>query len=381
MILIGADFVPTAGNLALFQRGDASALFGPELERMLLEADFRIFNLETPLCGVSRPIAKTGANLSAPTDCVQAYRAIHTDLLCVANNHILDQGAAGLAETLALLRRNGIACVGAGADLAEAAQPFLFSHHGRTVGVYACAEHEFSIAAEDRPGANLFDPLESPEQIGALKARCDYLIVLYHGGKEHYQYPSPGLQKTCRKLVERGADLVVCQHSHCIGCEERWKGGTIVYGQGNFLFDNSSRALWQTSLLLRLDACGTVDYVPLVKNGSGVALAPEAQAREILDGFRQRSSEILQEGFVARRYEALARERLEAYLRAINGRHSVFFRLLDRLSGYRFSAALMRRRYGKRQQLLLQNYLECETHRELILAGLKQTVREPGGDV
>ena len=42
-----------------------------------------------------------------------------------------------------------------------------------------------------------------------LKKQCDYVIVLYHGGKEHYRYPSPYLQKVCRKIVDKGADIVV----------------------------------------------------------------------------------------------------------------------------------------------------------------------------
>lgn len=68
---------------------------------------------------------------------------------------------------------------------------------------------------------------------------CDYTIVLYHGGKEHYRFPSPNLQKYCRKFIEKGANIVICQHSHCIGCEENYKNGKIIYGQGNFLFDDS----------------------------------------------------------------------------------------------------------------------------------------------
>ena len=96
-----------------------------------------------------------------------------------------------------------------------------------------------------------------------MKAQCDYAIVLYHGGKEYYRYPSPNLQKTCRKLVEKGADLVICQHSHCIGCEEKYQDGTIVYGQGNFLFDHGDNEYWNTSLLVQIKDDGQINYVPL----------------------------------------------------------------------------------------------------------------------
>ena len=63
------------------------------------------------------------------------------------------------------------------------------------IGIYACAENEFTIATDTTAGANPFDPFESLDHIQNLKRSCDYVIVLYHGGKEHYRYPSPYLQK------------------------------------------------------------------------------------------------------------------------------------------------------------------------------------------
>ena len=114
MILIGADFVPTTSNTALFAGGNAEELFGSELNALLNSADYRIFNLETPLCDKPSPISKCGKNFMAPTACVNGYAAAHADLLTLANNHILDQGEAGLAATCGALQQKGIAYVGVG---------------------------------------------------------------------------------------------------------------------------------------------------------------------------------------------------------------------------------------------------------------------------
>src|SRR5699024_1436352 len=103
------------------------------------------------------------------------------------------------------------------------------------------------------PGANPFDPLESFDHIQELKSKCDYVIVLYHGGKERYRYPSPYLQKVCRKFAQKGADLIVCQHSHCIGAYEEFEGSTIIYGQGNFIFNTLNNEFWNTSLLIKVE--------------------------------------------------------------------------------------------------------------------------------
>ena len=374
MILIGADFVPTSSNKDLFIKGDLDRLFGDELLLLMKKADYRIFNLETPLCDSVHPIKKNGANFSAPCACVKTYCAVHADLLTLANNHILDQGVHGLESTWSVLRDNGIDTVGTGADLSSASEPFLFSCFGRKIGVYACAEHEFSITEEGRAGANPYDPLETPDHVAELKAQCDYVIVLYHGGREYYRYPSPNLQKTCRKLVEKGADLVICQHSHCIGCEEKYRNGAIVYGQGNFLFDNSNREEWQTSLLIGIDENFHVGYYPLIKQNNGVRLAPENKAKEILDAFYQRSREITEEGFIKKQYAEFSLKMIDSYLMAVSGKHSLLFRILNKLSGYRLKRLILKR-YTAEECICLQNYLECESIRELLAQGLRQKTR------
>ena len=236
-IIIGADLVPTSSNSGLFSSGKVEELVDASLMKILNESDYRIFNLEVPLSDVERPIVKCGPNLIAPSATIAGFKALHVDLLTLANNHILDQGEKGLSSTLQALSQHNIEYVGAGMDSEQAAQPFIFSFSEKKIGVYACAEHEFSIATVLTAGANPFDPLWSFDHVSSLKEKCDYVIILYHGGKEHYRYPSPGLQKVCRRFIDKGADLVVCQHSHCIGCEEKYNNGTIVYGQGNFLFD------------------------------------------------------------------------------------------------------------------------------------------------
>ena len=372
-ILIGADLVPTLSNEDLFKSGDAETLVGAQLLELLHNADYRIFNLEVPLTDRLTPIEKCGPALIAPTASVAGYGALKVDLLTIANNHIMDQGIQGLNATRKTLDANGIASVGCGDDLEQAARPYIFEQNGKKIGIYACAEHEFSIAEENRPGANPFDPLNSPDHVAALKAECDYVIVLYHGGKEHYRYPSPQLQRNCRKLVEKGADLVICQHSHCIGCEEKYLGGTIVYGQGNFLFDYSTSEYWQTSLLIQIADNFFVSYIPLVKHENAVRLAEGNKAEEILSAFYDRSRDILDPNVLQQKYAAFAKKMQEQYLlamRAVN-RRGFWWRVANKLTGQRWTKWMLSRRYNRAELIALQNFIECEAHRELLLQGLK----------
>ena len=375
-IVIGADLVPTKSNFNKFIDGDIDSLLGSELCQRINGADYRIFNLEVPLVDKKQPIAKGGSCLAAPIECVKGYKEMQVDLLTLANNHILDQDQQGLLSTCTVLDEVGIAYTGVGETPEEAAKPYIFECDGKRIGVYACAEHEFSIVTEYSAGANPIDLLETPDHIVTLKAECDYVIVLYHGGKEHYRYPSPNLQKVCRKLVEKGADLVICQHSHCIGCEEKYQGGTIVYGQGNFLFDHSESEFWQTSLLVQIGDDFEISYIPLKKNGNGVRCADKAEAEIILKDFRQRSVEIKDNVLLREKYSQFAASCLDSYLLTISGVGNKFvFRVINKLSHYRLAKWFIMRWYHKKSLLAMQNYFDCEAHRELLISSFEM-IRE-----
>lgn len=376
-ILIGADIVPTKSNIEQFNKGDAAFLVGSELLKILNDADYRIFNLEVPLTDVCSPIDKCGPNLIVPTSTINGYKSIGVDFVTLANNHIMDQGEQGLLSTCDLLRKNNIAYCGVGDNLNLAKVPYVFEISGKKIGIYACAEHEFSIATENSVGANPFDPLESFDHVSSLKQEVDYVIVLYHGGKEHYRYPSPNLQRVCRKFVKSGADLVVCQHSHCIGCEEKYLDGTIVYGQGNFLFDDSESEFWQTSLLIQIDNDCQISYIPLMKKGNGVRLASENDSNKILENFFGRSEEIKADGQIENKYNEFSQKMIDGYLLKLSGTGKSFvFRVMNKLTKQKYGKWILKNKIKKQQLLQMQNILECEAHRELLKVGIINKVKK-----
>lgn len=366
--LIGADLVPTQSNIDFFCVGDIEKVIDSELLKLLSDSDKRIFNLEVPLTDVKDPIAKCGPNLIAPVKTINGIKQLNPSLFTLANNHIMDHGVNGLESTVKTLTENKIPYVGVGENINEAQRPYIIDENGIKIGVYACAEHEFSIAGDNSPGANPFEPLESLDHIADLKSECDYVIVLYHGGKEHYRYPSPYLQKVCRKICEKGADLVVCQHSHCIGCEEKYNGSTIVYGQGNFLFDASESEFWQTSLLINAEFDSTamnIEYIPICKDKNGVRIASADEKKTIMDSFLKRSENILNKDFLEKEYDKLVNSMIDNYLCSICGM-SILFRILNKLCGHR-----LKYKISKKRRLALNNYFECEAHRELLIRGVK----------
>ena len=375
-ILIGADFVPTNSNSRYFENGDAESLVGAELLEMMLQADYRIFNLEVPLTNSAQPIKKCGPNLLAGTDTVNGYRALRVDLLTLANNHILDQGINGAISTQKTLDNAGINHVGLRGKNVSDNGSFIFPFNGKKVGVYACAEHEFSTLDSYEIYANPFLEKQACESIRDLKTKCDYIIVLYHGGKEYYQYPSPKLQNNCHMLINSGADLVVCQHSHCIGCEEKYEKGTIVYGQGNYLFDLSNNEYCQTGLLIEINSDFEVSYIPLAKKGHSVSLAMGSEGEEIIKNFNLRSMQIQEAGFVVENYNKFAQKMLETYFWTLSGKESLLFRLLNKLSHGKLRSWSLSRKYSNEAIMKIYNCLICEAHNELLIKGLENRIYE-----
>ena len=376
-IIIGADVVPTASNVDCFIEGDSKSIIGTGLIDFLGNSSYLICNLETPLCDHKSPIEKVGPNFASPTSAANGLKSIKINLVSLANNHINDQGENGIIETCKALSDAGIPYLGVGVSSNEAGKPHFFEFCGKRVGVYACAENEFSAAKNDFSyGANTFDPFISFDHISKMREECDFVIVLYHGGKEYYRYPSPYIQKVCRKIVDKGADLVICQHSHCIGCKEVYEGATIVYGQGNFIFNKKSDEFWDTSLLIRLNSSLEVDYVPILRTEKGTRLADNSEAAVIMEQFDDRSRRICIPGVIDEEYSKFAKQYLNKYIVVLNGKKSIVFALVNKLFNNAIGKMIIRFFYPKRQKLLIKNYIECESHRELLLKGINDAISD-----
>lgn len=100
----------------------------------------------------------------------------------------------------------------------------------------------------------LLNPVDNFYKIQEAKRNANYVIVIIHGGPEHYQLPTPRMQKTYRFFVDAGADVVVNHHQHCYSGYEIYKEKLIFYGLGNFCFDIETKRndAWNEGFMLTL---------------------------------------------------------------------------------------------------------------------------------
>ena len=122
-----AGDVNFAGRTARLLTDPATA-FGP-IAGVLRSADFTAVNLETAITSRGTPQPKT-YHFRAPVAAFTALRDAGIDLVTMANNHVLDYGTAGLADTLAAARSARFPYVGIGTSAAAAWAPYLTTIKG-----------------------------------------------------------------------------------------------------------------------------------------------------------------------------------------------------------------------------------------------------------
>ncbi len=300
-IVIGGDIsIKSEDAKAAFGAKQTGKVFDKGMRDLFRSADEVIVNLECVVTDKDTPIKKFGPNLNAPFGTGDVLKEAGVTLCALSNNHIFDFGKAGMKDTFAELERCGLPYTGYGQNVQDARKNYILEKDGKKVAVINVCEHEYSYALENREGAREYDPYDTSDDIMSAKKNADYVIVIYHGGKEHCRYPSPRLLKLCRSMVHHGADVVLCQHSHCIGCYEKYQGSHILYGQGNFHFawkmeTEEKCRMWDTGLVAVIDIDDKglkFDMLPTVMQAPCLCLAEGEEKQQLLDELYERSKSL-----------------------------------------------------------------------------------------
>jgi poly-gamma-glutamate synthesis protein (capsule biosynthesis protein) len=245
-----------------------------DLLPLLIQKDVSLVNVESPITNVLDPIRKTGPNLLSSPLAIEILKYGGFDIACLANNHILDQGAKGLINTIELCKHHNIQPIGAGSDLDEANKIFYKDMKGIRIAIINITENEFSIADKSSAGAAPYDLINNFKTIRKAKENSDYVLMIFHGGMEHYHLPTPNMVKTLRFFVDCGVDAIVCHHSHYPTGYEFYDEKPIVYGTGNFFFDlPAPTKQWNLGYLVTLK----IDFT---NKRTGLEIVPFSQNRE-----------------------------------------------------------------------------------------------------
>lgn len=289
-ILLLGDVSATDLTTPFFKAKDVKTLFA-DTKTLFDASDFSVVNLECAITDSENEIKKFGPNLKTPYETAFVLKELGVDCCGLSNNHIFDFGVEGVNDTFKALKDAGLDCTGFGENYEDARKNYIINKNGEKIALITVCEHEYSYALPDRMGARPFDEFDTIEDIRNAKKEADRVVVMYHGGKEHCYYPSPRIRKVCKAMVKNGADVVLCQHSHCIVSYEEFLGGHILYGQGNFQFCKPHKSEgWHSCLAVMYDTeNNSVEFTPLICDGPSIKIAKGADAEKIMSGFIERN--------------------------------------------------------------------------------------------
>jgi poly-gamma-glutamate synthesis protein (capsule biosynthesis protein) len=190
-------------------------------------------------------------------------RAGFTVMSC-ANNHISDNGRAGVLATLELLAAHGITSCGAGPTPTEARKPTILMRNGKRVGFLAYtavrdqktraslpeianvhAETWYTNVEPNQPGTPpLVSSRMSPadlrsvvDDVRSIRSKVDVLIVSFHWGIHLLPYVIADYERELAcATIDAGADAIFGHHQHTLKPVEIYAGRPIFYGLGNFAF-------------------------------------------------------------------------------------------------------------------------------------------------
>ena len=365
-----------AGDLSLQDRAhrliwDENQLnksFG-SLKEVICRNDFALVNLESPVTNNNEPLLKDGPILKNNKSVFDIIKYCDFDVITLANNHLKDYGTKGVSDTISCCKDQNLLFVGAGSNIEDARKPLVLSDDNIRIGIINVCEHESSIASKVSAGSNPYDISNLFYDISSLKKKVDKIVVIIHGGREHYQLPTPRMKREYHLIIDMGADVIVNHHQHCYSGYEVYNDKLIFYGLGNLFFDNPSKRnmIWNYGLLLQL---------VIEKDQVGYNLIPfeQCNANPVINFINYEEikikidelNEIISDDTVLES----AFEKMVEGLRPLSpflpyGNH--YLRAL-------YNRGLLPDFITKKNKVKIENSLSCETHLEVLLHYLNRSL-------
>lgn len=256
----------------------------------------------------------------------------------------------------------------------EAEKPLYKTIGSQNLAVINCCEHEFSIATDKNAGANPLNPIRQFHAIQEAKQKADYVLVIVHGGHEHYQLPSVRMQETYRFFIDAGADAIVNHHQHCYSGYEVYCGKPIFYGLGNFCFDESGSLpdSWYNGYLVVLD---------FHEEKVNYRIYPYVQCKEnatvsLLHDRTEFDKSIAVLNDIIADPQKLRKANDEYYSTTVKNFMAMYQPYENRILNKLYRMHLLPSLVSKKKFLRILNYIDCETHRDKQLFALKKIVEK-----
>ena len=211
--------------------------------------DVRVLNLETSVTGKGTFASEKGLHYRMHPRNLPCLAIARPDACALANNHVMDFGPQGLADTLNALSGAGLPAVGAGGDAGEARRPAIVTlRPGRRVVILSCGMASSGIpsswaATSDLPGINFIAELSDASaaqvagQVETMKQPGDVVVASLHWGSNWGYTILDDQIRFAHHLIDSGVDVIHGHSSHHPRPIEVYRGKLILYGCGDLIND------------------------------------------------------------------------------------------------------------------------------------------------
>ena len=374
-VLVAGDYSPKERLQKALDDGTYTAMFSG-VRDIVSSVDYSIVNFETTVPTVdSKPIPKVGCHLYAKENAFDLLTFLGFRMLTMANNHVMDYGAIAMDNSRRLALNRGFDIVGVGHNLSEARKYKVVHIKGKRIAVINACEHEFSIATDQEAGCNPLDEINLSYDIRSAKEESDYVIVIIHGGHEHYNLPSPRMKKTYRFFVDQGADAVLNHHQHCYSGYEVYHGKPIFYGLGNFCFDSASdikhrHKTYTTGLMVKLVMSDTIGFelIPYLQcyKHPGVYLKKGQSKNDILNDVDALNAIISDDELLNASFVKLAKSKRDFIFRG-------FRPYTSRVANALYYRGLLPSFLSDERLMIIKSIIKCESHNEVLTNNLNHS--------
>lgn len=368
-ISIAGDLCPRGRAAEVVNNGDFG--YFRNIQQVINEADYSLVNLECPIIDEGNAIKKMGPNLKASNKTIDLIKYCGFSGVTLANNHFYDFGDDGVSQTIKACHDNGLDIVGGGENLSTAQTILYKKIKDKTIAFVNVCEFEFSIATSNSAGSNPIEPIRNYYDIQRAKEQADYVLVVIHGGHEHYQLPSPRMQDTYRFFIDAGADAVINHHQHCYSGYEFYKDKPIVYGLGNFYFEHSKKRndKWNEGYIVQLylDEKIGLSLIPYIQCNEKptVELLDEKQKEAFYDSITRLNDIIQNRVLLESNFYTFCKSKQRLYMSVLEPYPSIYLKFLYRKS---FLPSLLK---GK-SYYFVKNFIMCESHLDVIKTLLRK---------
>ncbi|EKD46750.1 MAG: hypothetical protein ACD_67C00081G0002 [uncultured bacterium] len=217
-----------------------------KVEDLLKGSDLSVGNLEGPITD-SKSVS-VDSKMGEPKNYIFTFDSRvsgalakqNVKLVNIGNNHISNFASSGVESTRKYLTQSGVDFFG---DPEDENKNFAIKDI-KGMKIAFVSYNQFLSGGKQKAINDISF---------AKNSKVDFIVLYTHWGKEFMTEPEEKTRNLAHEFIDIGADLIIGSHPHVVQSKEEYKGKTIYYSLGNFIFDQYFDPNTQKGLAVQIE--------------------------------------------------------------------------------------------------------------------------------